>query len=99
MQRITFSKIPESSEEFDSLAQVWQKTPFGTAALMVLAFSVYPKNINLSLDCFPPLFIASDILSNSSLSNVSFANIFSQSLAYILITLMVSFAEQNNFKF
>lgn len=50
MQRITFSKIPESTEEFDSLAQVWQKTPFGTAALTVLAFSVYPKNINLSLE-------------------------------------------------
>lgn len=39
------------------------------------------------------------ILSNSSLSNVSFANIFSQSLAYILITLMVSFAEQKILKF
>ena len=50
MQRITFSKIPESTEEFDSLAQVWQETPFGTAALTVLAFSVYPKNINLSLE-------------------------------------------------
>lgn len=50
MQRITFYDLPETLEAFKVMAEAKQDTPFGTAALTVLAFCVYPKNKELSLD-------------------------------------------------
>ena len=50
MEKIIFSSIPESLDKFIALAEDRQKTPFGTAALTVLAFCVYPKNKELSLE-------------------------------------------------
>lgn len=49
MQRITFYDLPETLEAFKVMAEEKQDTPFGTAALTVLAFCVYPKNKELSL--------------------------------------------------
>ena len=49
MERITFDTLPESLDTFKSLAEAKQSTPFGTAALTVFAFCVYPKNKELSL--------------------------------------------------
>ena len=49
MQRITFYDLPETLEAFKAIAEGKQNTPFGTAALTVLAFCVYPKNKELSL--------------------------------------------------
>ena len=49
MQRITFYDLPETLEAFKVMAEAKQDTPFGTAALTVLAFCVYPKNKELSL--------------------------------------------------
>lgn len=49
MQRITFYDLPEALEAFKAIAEVKQNTPFGTAALTVLAFCVYTKNKELSL--------------------------------------------------
>ena len=50
MQRITFYDLPETLEAFKVMAEAKQDTPFGTAALTVLAFCVYPKNKELSLE-------------------------------------------------
>ena len=49
MQRITFYDLPETLEAFKVMAEAKQDTPFGTAALTVLAFCVYPENKELSL--------------------------------------------------
>lgn len=49
MQRITFYDLPETLEVFKVMAEAKQDTPFGTAALTVLAFCVYPENKELSL--------------------------------------------------
>ena len=49
MERIIFNSIPESLDDFKALAEAEQSSPFGTAALTVLAFCVYPKNKELSL--------------------------------------------------
>ena len=49
MQRITFYNLPETLEAFKVMAEAKQDTPFGTAALTVLAFCVYPENKELSL--------------------------------------------------
>lgn len=50
MQRITFYDLPETLEAFKVMAEAKQDTPFGTAALTVLAFCVYPKNKEISLE-------------------------------------------------
>ena len=50
MEKITFNCIPESLDVFKNIAEARQSSPFGTAALTVLAFCVYPKNKELSLD-------------------------------------------------
>ena len=50
MERIIFNCIPESLDVFKALAESEQSSPFGTAALTVLAFCVYPKNKELSLE-------------------------------------------------
>ena len=50
MERITFDTLPESLDAFKSVAEARQNSPFGTAALTVLAFCVYPKNKELSLN-------------------------------------------------
>lgn len=50
MQRITFYDLPETLEAFKVMVEAKQDTPFGTAALTVLAFCVYPKNKELSLE-------------------------------------------------
>ncbi|MBE6747577.1 MAG: hypothetical protein E7558_09065 [Ruminococcaceae bacterium] len=49
MQRITFYDLPETLEAFKVMAEAKQDTPFGTAALTVLAFCFYPENKDLSL--------------------------------------------------
>ena len=49
-EKIVFGKIPESMEEFLSLPQAQMKTPYETAALAVLALSVYPENKELSIN-------------------------------------------------
>ncbi len=49
MERIIFNSIPESLDDFKALAEAEQSSPFGTAALTVLAFCAYPKNKELSL--------------------------------------------------
>lgn len=49
MERIIFNTLPESLDAFKALAESEQSSPFGTAALTVLAFCVYPKNKELSL--------------------------------------------------
>lgn len=49
MEKIIFNNIPESLEKFRVLAESRQNTPFGTAALTVMAFCAYPKNKELSL--------------------------------------------------
>lgn len=47
-ERIAFPFIPDSFERFLSLPQSAMKTPFETAAMAVLALSVYPENKDLS---------------------------------------------------
>lgn len=49
-ERIVFQRIPQSMEEFKMLPQAQMMTPFDTAALTVLALSVYPQNKALSLE-------------------------------------------------
>ena len=44
VQKITFSAVPQSVEEFTTLPQAAMTTPFQTAALTVLALSVYAHN-------------------------------------------------------
>ncbi|MGN0443175.1 MAG: DUF6935 domain-containing protein [Acutalibacteraceae bacterium] len=54
-EKIVFGKIPESLEEFLSLPQAQMKTPYETAALVVLALSVYPENKELSINMLDAL--------------------------------------------
>lgn len=54
-EKIVFGKIPESMEEFLSLPQAQMKTPYETAALAVLALSVYPENKELSINMLDAL--------------------------------------------
>ncbi len=63
-EEVVFTRIPETLEEFTSLPQAELSSPFDTAALTVLALSVYPKDKDL---CFSML----DFLRGSRpLSNV-----------------------------
>ena len=48
-EKIIFSSLPTSLEEFKALPQAAMSTPFETAALTVLAFCYYPQNKELSL--------------------------------------------------
>ncbi len=48
-EKIVFSSLPTSLEEFKALPQAAMSTPFETAALTVLAFCYYPQNKELSL--------------------------------------------------
>lgn len=48
-QRIVFSHLPETFEQFTALTQAALATPFETAAMTVLAFCFYPENKELSL--------------------------------------------------
>ncbi len=48
-EKIVFSTLPESYEQFTSLPQASLSTPFQTAAMTVLAFNFYPKDSEL---CF-----------------------------------------------
>ncbi|MGN1117652.1 MAG: DUF6935 domain-containing protein, partial [Acutalibacteraceae bacterium] len=54
-EKISFGKIPKSLEEFLSLPQAQMKTPYETAALAVLALSVYPENKELSINMLDAL--------------------------------------------
>ncbi|MGN1443642.1 MAG: DUF6935 domain-containing protein, partial [Acutalibacteraceae bacterium] len=47
-EKIVFSCIPKTLEQFLSLPQSEMKTPFETAALTVLALSIYPEDKELS---------------------------------------------------
>lgn len=49
MPDIVFSTIPDDMESFKTLPQALLSSPFDTAALCVLAFSVYPENKDLCL--------------------------------------------------
>ncbi|MBQ7740542.1 MAG: hypothetical protein IJT65_04845 [Eubacterium sp.] len=49
-KKIVFSAEPARVEEFAALPQVAMSTPFDTAALTVLALSLYPKNRDLCYD-------------------------------------------------
>lgn len=46
-ERIVFSSLPDSYEQFISLPQACLSTPFQTAAMAVLAFCFYPKDKEL----------------------------------------------------
>lgn len=48
-QEISFPTLPASLEAFRALPQASMATPFDTAALTVLALSLYPENKELSL--------------------------------------------------
>ncbi len=48
-QKIVFTALPETFEQFCSLPQAKMETPFDTAAMTVLAFCFYPENKDLSL--------------------------------------------------
>lgn len=48
-EKIVFAYIPETLEQFLSLPQSAMSTPYDTAALTVLALSVYPENKELAL--------------------------------------------------
>ncbi len=48
-EKIIFSSLPSTFEEFTSLPQAALSTPFDTAAMTVLAFCFYPQNKELSL--------------------------------------------------
>lgn len=54
-ERIVFSSIPKTLEEFLSLPQSAMSTPFDTAALTVAALSVYPENKELSFSMLEAL--------------------------------------------
>ena len=49
-KEISFSSVPTSLEEFKALPQASLGTPHETAAMTVLALSLYPNNSQLSLD-------------------------------------------------
>ena len=48
-EKIVFSSLPESYEQFLSLPQAKMSTPFETAAMTILAFCYYPSNREMSL--------------------------------------------------
>ena len=48
-EKIIFSSLPSTFEEFASLPQAALSTPFETAAMTVLAFCYYPQNKDLAL--------------------------------------------------
>ena len=48
-QKIIFSTLPDTFEQFCSMPQASLATPFDTAAMTVLAFCFYPENKELSL--------------------------------------------------
>ena len=48
-EKIVFSSLPSTFEEFASLPQAALSTPFDTAAMTVLAFCYYPQNKDLAL--------------------------------------------------
>ena len=48
-QKIVFSALPDTFEEFVALPEAKMSTPFDTAAMTVLAFCFYPENKELSL--------------------------------------------------
>ena len=48
-QKIVFSALPDTFEEFVALPEAKMSTPFDTAAMTVLAFCFYPENKDLSL--------------------------------------------------
>ena len=48
-EKIVFSSLPSTFEEFASLPQAALTTPFETAAMTVLAFCYYPQNKDLAL--------------------------------------------------
>ena len=47
--QVSFSKLPDSLDEFKALTQAQLVDPFDTAALTVLAMCFYPQNSELSL--------------------------------------------------
>ncbi len=49
MTTVVFNAIPENFDSFAALPQAAMSTPFDTVALAILAFDVYPKNKELSL--------------------------------------------------
>lgn len=54
-EKIVFSALPTTLEEFNSLPQASFSTPFETAAMTVLAFTYYPQNRELSLQMLDSL--------------------------------------------
>ena len=46
---VTFSRLPETFEEFAAMPQASLSTPFDTAAMTILALCFYPENKELSL--------------------------------------------------
>ncbi len=48
-EKIVFSSLPETYEQYISLPQASLSTPFETAAMTILAFCYYPMNRELSL--------------------------------------------------
>ena len=48
-QKIVFSTLPNTFEQFTALPQASLSTPFDTVAMTVLAFCFYPENKELSL--------------------------------------------------
>ena len=48
-QKIVFSALPDTFEEFVALPEAKMATPFETAAMTILAFCFYPDNKDLSL--------------------------------------------------
>ncbi len=48
-QKIVFSALPDTFEEFVALPEAKMATPFETAAMTILAFCFYPENKDLSL--------------------------------------------------
>ncbi len=48
-EKIVFSSLPSTFEDFASLPQAALSTPFETAAMTVLAFCYYPQNKDLAL--------------------------------------------------
>lgn len=54
-EKIVFSALPTTLEEFNSLPQASLSTPFETAAMTVLAFTYYPQNRELSLQMLDSL--------------------------------------------
>ncbi|MBR2589772.1 MAG: hypothetical protein IKE65_02490 [Clostridia bacterium] len=50
IQMIAFQGIPQNMEQFKALPECAMTSPFQTAALTVLALSVYPTNKDLSVE-------------------------------------------------